>query len=569
MIIQYSPAVIVMLLSGLVSTVLMVIAWRNRSIPIFQPFILLMAAESVWIFGYALELMSTNLPTVLLLNNIEYPAVSTVPIAWLFIVLCYTGREQYLTRRTIPLFFIIPVLVWILVLTNPWHHLYYSGFYQESLGGSVIWIYEHGPLFWIHIAYCYILALIALVLAAGRLFAPTGLYRRQTMLLVCAACIPALCNMTYVFRLAPFPDYDLTPIAFLIAGLILAVGILRYQLFSTVPVAYSLVFSTMRDGVIVANGKNLVIDLNPAAEQITGVSSHDAIGRTVAEVFPGLASIQEDPVSEVMEHRIEIQIRKERSPVFYDVLVTPMDFCRTGAAGYVCLFRDITDRKQVALALEEAHKKISLLSSITRHDLSNKLMAVSIYLEMSQELSTDPLQKEYLDRQKMAVEAMGDQIAFTREYQQLGTEVPVWQNVDTVINRAKKHADLKNISLISNTGSLEVYADPMLEKVFYNLFENSIKYGGAGISSITISTHQSGDDLVIVVDDDGAGITKEDKARLFERGFGKNTGLGLFLSKEILAITDITINETGELGRGARFECRVPCGKFRYGGSGQ
>ena len=188
-----------------------------------------MAAETVWIFGYALELMSTSLPTVLLLNNIEYPALLTVPVAWLFIVLCYTGRGQYLTRRTVPLFFIVPALVWILVLTNPYHHLYYSGFYQESLSGSVIWIYEHGPLFWISIAYCYLVALVALVLAAGRLFVPTELYRRQTILLLCAASIPALCNMAYVFRLAPFPEYDLTPIAFLVTGIVLAVGLLRYS----------------------------------------------------------------------------------------------------------------------------------------------------------------------------------------------------------------------------------------------------------------------------------------------------------------------------------------------------
>lgn len=566
MIIQYSPVVILLFISGAVSLFLACIGWNQRTTAISRPFTLLMAAETVWIFGYALELMSTDLSTVLLLNDIEYPALMTVPIAWLFIVLYYTGREQYLTRRTVPLFFIIPAVVWVLVLTNSWHHLFYSGFHQETLGGSVIWIYEHGPLFWIHIGYCYLIGLVALVLAAGRLLISTELYRRQTVLLICAACIPVFCNIAYVFRLAPFPEYDMTPLAFLLSGIIIALGLLRYQLFSAVPVAYSLVFLTMKDGVVATDTQYRVIDLNPAAEAIAGLSSQDAVGRTIADVFPELASVQADTVPD-RERRIEVMARKNGTPRFYDVLITPMEKGGAGPFGYLCLFRDISERKKAELALAQANKQIGLLANITRHDLSNKLMAVSSYLEMSRELATDPLQKEYLDREGIAVKAMGEQIAFTREYQQLGTEAPAWQDVDAVIGRAQNQVDLGKISIRGNTGSLEVYADPMLEKVFYNLFDNAVHYGGPDISSIIISTHRSGEDMVIVVEDDGAGILVGEKSQLFQRGFGKNTGLGLFLSREILAITGIGIQETSEPGNGARFEILIPGGKFRSGGS--
>jgi PAS domain S-box-containing protein len=568
MIIQDSPAVIFMLASGTVALILTFTGWRNRAMPISRPFILLMAAETIWIFGYAFELMSTSLPTVLLLNNFEYLALMTVPVAWLFVILAYTGREHYLTRRTVPLFFVVPALVCLLVFTNQYHHLYYTGFYQQSLNGTVVWIYEHGPLFWIAIAYCYLIALVAVVLAAERLFVSTELYRRQTILLLCAAGIPALSNIGYVFRLAPFPEYDLTPIAFLVTGIILAVGLLRYQLFSAVPVAYSRVFSTMRDGVIVANRQYRVIDLNPAAERITGVLSRDAIGRAVAEVFPGLASPGTDPLPENRERRTEILARHEGSPRYYDVVVAPMDGTGTGSSGYLFLFRDITERKQGEIALAEANKKIGLLTSITHHDLANKLLAVSSYHELSRGLATDPRQKEYLDKEKMAVDAMTDQIAFTREYQRLGTDLPAWQNVGAAASRAKNQVDLKEVSVTGSTGPLEVYADPMLEKVFYNLFDNAMKYGGATLSEITLFSHQSGDDWVIVVEDNGAGINREDKARLFEHGFGRNTGLGLFLSREILAITGISVRETSGTGKGARFEILVPAGKFRDDNSG-
>ncbi|MFA4860941.1 histidine kinase N-terminal 7TM domain-containing protein [Methanoregula sp.] len=569
MIIQYSPAVIFLFFTGILSAFLAYAGWRNRAIPISRAFTLLMVAETVWVFGYALELMSPDLQTLLLINDIEYPGLQIVPIAWLFIVLLYTGRDHILNKKTVPLFFIVPAIVWLLVLTNSWHHLYYTGFYPQYVNGSIIWIYEHAPLFWIHIGYCYLLTLVALLLAVGRLFVPTRLYRRQMVLLVFAACIPAFFNIAYVFRIVPFPEFDLTPFAFFVSSIILAVGLLRYQLFSAVPVAYSQVFHTMKDGVIVTNQLHQVIDLNSSAERITGVSSQNAIGRSLAEVVPGLAHVPGDPTLENRELHVEVQTRHDGSPRFYDVLVTSMDTDGTGSAGYICLFRDISERKQAELALAQANRKIALLTSITRHDLQNKLMAVASYHELSTELSTDPVQKEYLACEEKAMNAMREQISFTGEYDKLGSEVPVWQNAGEVVARAKNHVDLHKISLTRTTGSLEIYADPMLEKVFYNLFDNAVKYGGDGITAITVSTRMAGNDVVIVVEDDGNGISAEDKARLFERGFGKNTGLGLFLSREILAITEITIRETGDPGRGAQFEIHVPCGKFRYAGSGQ
>ena len=563
MILSYSAAVIYMLLAGIVSALLTVAAWRHRSVPIIQPFLLLMAAVTVWIFGYAGELMSSSLSTVLLLNDIEYLAIPIVPVAWLFLVLVYTGRGHYLTRRTVPFFFIIPVLVWLLVVTNLLHYLFYSGYFPLSFDDTTIWIYEHGPLFWFHIGYSYLLTFTALVLAAGRLFGSTKLYRRQSAILVLAACIPAFTNVAYVLPFIPFPEYDLTPIAFLLTGLLLAIGILRYQLFSSVPVAYSRVFSTMGDGVFIVSRKNRVLDLNPVAEEISGLTSADAIGRDLGSVIAELAPVTLETFSKSGKRHLEIRRTYPEIPRYFDVLITPMPEGLVSAGAYLCLFRDITDRKQAELALSEANKKISLLSNITRHDLTNKIVAVHSYLELIRELATNPQQSEYIDRQEQALEAMNEQIAFTKEYQQLGTEAPVWQDAGTAVRSAQAHVDFGKVSLVSTIGSWEILADPMLEKVFYNLCDNAVKYGGSGITEIRISSYRDGADLVIVVEDDGAGISAQDLPRMFERGYGKHTGLGLFLSKEILAITEIAIRVASVPGQGALFEIRVPAGKFR------
>ena len=109
-----------------------------------------------------------------------------------------------------------------------------------------------------------------------------------------------------------------------------------------------------------------------------------------------------------------------------------------------------------------------------------------------------------------------------------------------------------------------MYADPMLEKVFSNLVENSVVHGET-VKKITISTMVDGSDMVVVYEDDGCGIPDGEKERIFDRGHGKNSGYGLYLSKEILSITGIDILENGRPGEGTRFEIRVPQGVYRVG----
>jgi len=564
MIVQFSPVVFLLLISGSVSAVLALIGWRNRAIPITRPFTLLMAAEAAWIFLYALELMSPDIPTSLLINDIEYPALLTVPVAWLFILLYFTGRDRYLTRRTVPLFFIIPALSYFLLLTNPYHHLYYTGFSTVMYDGYQLLVYDHGPFFWITIAYAYVISLACIILAVERLFVPNELYRRQTILFLVASCIPAFCNIVYIFRLTPFPEFDMTPVAFLITGLVFAIGIIRYQLFTALPVAYSQVFSTMKEGVIVTDAQHRVMDLNPAAETITGSSATAATGQPVAKILPRVPDVTMDPGSPHLEKRVEIRISHGGIERYYEILVTPVDERGSGCSGYLWLIRDITERKQAELELASANKKITLLTSITRHDISNKLTVAGSYHLLARRLSTDPRMSEYMDREERAMDAIREQIAFTKVYEEIGTAAPAWQDVDAIIAQSGRHVDFGHISLAFSNSGLEIYANPMLEKVFYNLFDNAVKYGGERITAIRVDSYRSGDDMVISVEDDGAGVSPGDKSRLFERGFGKNTGLGLFLSREILSITDIRIQETGKPGKGARFELVVPNGKYRF-----
>lgn len=132
-----------------------------------------------------------------------------------------------------------------------------------------------------------------------------------------------------------------------------------------------------------------------------------------------------------------------------------------------------------------------------------------------------------------------------------------------LVDTAAKEITLGNIRVENDiSAGMSVFADQLTIKVFFNLMDNAVRYGGK-ITTIRFSVEKLDGDCVIVCEDDGEGIAVDEKERIFERGFGKNTGLGLFLSREILAITGITIKETGEQGKGARFEMTVLEGMWR------
>ncbi len=144
---------------------------------------------------------------------------------------------------------------------------------------------------------------------------------------------------------------------------------------------------------------------------------------------------------------------------------------------------------------------------------------------------------------------------------------PVWQNIYWIVSTAVGALPMDGVRLDIRQDGLEVFADPLLEKVFYNLIDNALRYGGNRMTTLRVSSQENDDGLVIFFEDDGTGIHDADKNHLFTKGFGKNTGLGLFLSREILSITRITITENGVPGEGARFKITVPEGAYRFSGT--
>jgi signal transduction histidine kinase len=219
--------------------------------------------------------------------------------------------------------------------------------------------------------------------------------------------------------------------------------------------------------------------------------------------------------------------------------------------------------QRYSTSLATVNKKLTLLTSITRHDINNQLTVQMGYLEILEDMPPGPDRDEYFQKVSTAAERISAMIRFTKEYEGLGVNAPSWQDTRELVDTAAKEAPLGKIVVKNGiTDGTEMFADPLAVKVFYNLMDNAVRYGGK-ITTIRFSVEEAGDDHIIVCEDDGDGVVAAEKEKIFERGFGKNTGLGLALSREILAITDITITETGEPDKGARFEITVPKGSYQ------
>ncbi len=212
--------------------------------------------------------------------------------------------------------------------------------------------------------------------------------------------------------------------------------------------------------------------------------------------------------------------------------------------------------------LQRTNEKLHILAGITRHDIRNKLAIISGITALIRRQTPDETITSFTQRIDKSIRAITAQLDFSKAYESLGESQPVWQDVRAVAEQAREIAGLPDDSVRIDLDGIQVMADPMLDRVFVNLFENSLRHNTPA-PQIRIHRVHAGKETVILFEDNGTGIPEEDKENIFRRGFGKGTGLGLFLARQILALTGLTIRETGEPGQGARFEICVPGGASR------
>ena len=299
---------------------------------------------------------------------------------------------------------------------------------------------------------------------------------------------------------------------------------------------------------------------NKASEQIFDRPATEVIGRTDKELFSqkDVTFIDRGDKEACLNH-ISISNKKISNKysgqrIIHLIIVPILDSGNT--LQYILgIGEDITEETLIM--------KIDLLFSITRRDILDQLSVIVNYLERAQLKASRVAIQTFFEKTLESVESIRNQMAFVRSLEALGMTTSRWQPVKKSFGDAVMVIPASNIDIRVEMDDIELYADPLLPRVFYNLLANSIKHGNHHLTKIRLYTFMSGESLTLVYEDNGRGIPVTEKEKIFEFGYGKGTGFGLFLIREILGFTGITITETGEPGKGAKFEIVVPKGKFR------
>jgi len=324
------------------------------------------------------------------------------------------------------------------------------------------------------------------------------------------------------------------------------------------------ILENMQDAYLRTDRDGNIVMVNPSAVRLYGYSSADEmIGINAQSLYHSPESRQK-MVGKLKERGtigdFEGEARRKDGSLFWASLnIQFITDDRGTIQGTEATVRDSTQRRRMEHSVQEANRKLSLLSGITRHDVVNQLTILQGYRKIAAMKEVDPVVADLLGKIDTAAQIIASQIEFTKTYEELGVAAPAWFRLDGIIARSGK----PEVMVLDACRNAEVFADPMIERVFFNLFDNAMRHGER-VTKIAVSCKQASDGLLIIVEDNGIGIPLDEKEKIFEKGFGKNTGFGLFLVREILAITGITVTETGEPGKGARFEIVVPKGMYRF-----
>jgi PAS domain S-box-containing protein len=336
--------------------------------------------------------------------------------------------------------------------------------------------------------------------------------------------------------------------------------------------------------VIAVDKENVVRYWNRGAAKLYGWSESDAVGKClndlVAESYPEEAYLVYSRLSagETWSGEIQAQLRDGSvAPLIvnrYPVMVDNNEFI-----GFISIYTDITEQKALeykladyvdALAdssekINDLNDKLLVVGSLTRHDIRNKLSAFNglMYL-MKKKILDNPDALEKLAEMQKVLKQLLDILEFQKVYELVGSEQLTFVSVGSFFNEAVELlSDSKGLQIDFKCEGLEVLADSLLRQVIYNLIDNTLKYGEKA-TTIHLYCQKDHEDLLLIYEDNGQGISDEERQHLFEKGFGKGTGLGLYMIKRIVTTYGWLLEEKGAFGVGVRFVMKIPAGGYRF-----
>ncbi|MHC1731378.1 MAG: diguanylate cyclase [Bacteroidales bacterium] len=355
---------LVLLLSGFVSFVLFGILFCRRKERGALLLALAMLAEAAWAFTEGLEALSVPLSQKIFFSKLGYLSVyNCLPLFSLFI-LVYTDFYRPSFRRFLPLLWVVPTIMIGLVMGNEQHHLVWTGFVPGPDPSQNMYLYLRGPLYWLGVFYNYGLLVGMTILVLWKAFHTRSFFSRwQSVIALSSIFPPWLANALYLFALEPLKGLDFTPAAFALTGLMLFIGIYRFRFLDISPLARDVLFERIKDGILVLDSNNQVVDVNAAAQQLFSLSAREILqqpGANVLRVFPGLFE-RLQASSSPFQAEFMLNVSPSRQ---FDVDVSRLYSDQENFEGRLITFSEITARKRVEATEREQRRLAEALRNV-------------------------------------------------------------------------------------------------------------------------------------------------------------------------------------------------------------
>lgn len=282
---------IILLISALILIYLSFYSLRKRSSSLYFYFALLTLSVFLWCLGSAMEFFSVQIWAKIFWIKISYIGVATAAPLWFIVILEYAQHEKYLKPKYIGMLMVLPLVIILLAFTNDLHGLIWPTITPvSSVPGSLL-IYTHGLGFWVNITYSFLLIILGLVVLLRLLMKSPRIYHTQILILILSGIIPLFFSALYNTDVLGIPGLDITPFGLTISGLLLGISIFKFSLLGIRPIAYEKLFETIKNGFMVFDTNDTLIDVNSAAGMI-GITTMD-VGKQATEVLGKFPEVNE------------------------------------------------------------------------------------------------------------------------------------------------------------------------------------------------------------------------------------------------------------------------------------
>jgi PAS domain S-box-containing protein len=353
------------------------IVWHHKDKPGGMALSLMLVAMGLWSLGSALEFMAISLEAKDFWVKLAWVGVAFVAPFLLLAAFHHTGQEKTLKSPLLPLLWLMPVVTVVMVFTNSWHHLMWRSIGWASPGSNAV-IYDFGGWFWMHILFVNGVIITATLLFTRALGKLRGIFRRQAFVALPALSFPWMVNILYLFELGP--EVDLTPIAFGLTGLLIALAFMRFRLLDLTPIARDRMIESMPDGMLTLDANNQIVDYNLAAQQLLGQKTSFQIGQKIEALFVNWPEIVA-PFHANEPKQYELAVLEDDIPRYLNVQITPLRDNKN-LIGHLIILRDITNRKQTEARLQrktdETVKMAQEIAHLFKEEQTQRKMADSL-----------------------------------------------------------------------------------------------------------------------------------------------------------------------------------------------